>query len=302
MSSLPFEGTYPADDRFWVPPKEQALYPLRFGDLFSTQALNLSDSRGRSWVAVMATHPSCELGAKSAPTGVQVVRVHRLREVSARQRDEVRAGFVEVDGQVRPARVNTCYLAPVDGVDGLDEELYADLRATARVDLEALKEAGRIAAMTHDARLALLRRDIAFRYRWQLPPDQILALESARIGGDAKFEGPVRPGPADPRVARGASPTLNQSKPPGKSVGLSAWVASVTVLTGSVLARTWAVPDDRVRAPAGDQAALGQRLQHPRRVGALEPGHLSDLGGRYPDVPGLLYRLEHPALRRVKAM
>ena len=191
MSDLPFAGTYPADESYWVPPAEEQQYPPRYGDLFAVpKNLGLADSKGRPWVAVMATHPSCELGAKGAPTGVQVVRVHRLREVSARQRDEVRAGFMEVDGQIRPARLDMFYLAPVAGVDGTNEEMYADLRATARIDLDVLQQAGRVAAMTHDARLALLRRDLAFRYRWHLPPGQILALERARIGGDSTFEGP----------------------------------------------------------------------------------------------------------------
>lgn len=190
MSELPFVGTYPADDQYWVPTSEAELYPPRYGDLFAPEGLGLVDSKGRSWVAVMATHPSCELGAKTAPNGVQVVRVHRLREVSTRQRDEVRTGFVEANGQIRPTRLNMVYLGPVAGRDGLNEELWADLRATARLDLEALKNAGRIAAMTHDARLALLRRDLAFRYRWQLPPEQILELEQARISGDSAFEGP----------------------------------------------------------------------------------------------------------------
>ncbi len=137
----------------------------------------------------MAVHPSWELGSKAAPLGVQVVRVHRLSEVSRSQRDEIRTGFREQDGQVRIARVNYVYLAPVQGDDDLDRELMADLRASARVPL--LDLAGlRAAAMSHDARVAVLAREIYFRHRWPVTPADVLALERERISRDPAFVGP----------------------------------------------------------------------------------------------------------------
>jgi hypothetical protein len=131
--------------------------------------------------------PSCELGAKQAPMGVQVVRVHLLREVSQSQRDEVRAGFREREGRLEVSRVNTTYLAPVPEGTVLREELFADLRSTAPVSLEALP---RIAAMTHDARVALLRRDVYFRFRWPLTLDAVAVLVRDRIASDTAFAGP----------------------------------------------------------------------------------------------------------------
>jgi hypothetical protein len=81
------------------------------------------------------------------------------------------------------------YLAPVPDDEQLGEELFADLRTTARVDLAELAEQRR-AAMSHDARLALLRRDLYFRYRWAVTLEAVTALERDRIAGDAAFVGP----------------------------------------------------------------------------------------------------------------
>lgn len=202
--ALSFTGTYPQDTEFWVPPTDAPEFPRRYGDLFTTPDLEAcTDSKGKLWRAVMAVHPSCELGAKSAPTGVQVVRVHLLREVSAPQRDEIRAGFKETDGQFRIARTNMVYLAPPPEVDRLGEELVADLRASARVPLADLED-GRLAAMTHDARVAVLRRDIYFRYRWLLHLSTVAELEQARISADPAFEGPRPSWAPDPARTTGS--------------------------------------------------------------------------------------------------
>jgi hypothetical protein len=187
---LSFAGTYPLDEDFWVPAEEADAHPPRYGDLFATPELtDCRDSKGRLWRAVLAVHPSCEMGAKGAPAGVQVVRVHLLREVSQGQRDEVRAGFREREGRIEICRANMLYLAPVPAGAALAEELFADLRVTARVPLDALL-GGRRAAMTHDARVALLRRDAYFRFRWPLTLEAVAALERDRISGDAAFAGP----------------------------------------------------------------------------------------------------------------
>jgi hypothetical protein len=189
-TELPFQGTYPADDNFWISGAAADSYPLRYGDLFRTpDSAALRTTKGRPWTAVMALHPNCELGAKGAPDGIQVIRVHRLREVSNSQQDEVRAGFRQTESGIQPARVNMVYLAPPPCQD-LAEELYADLRQTARVDNEIIPAESRLAVMSHDARLALLRRDIYFRYRWDIELTQLVELEAGRIRADQKYEGP----------------------------------------------------------------------------------------------------------------
>lgn len=189
-TSPSFAGTYPADDAFWVPADQADQYPLRYGDIFTTpDRADCRDSRDRPWRAVMAVHPSCELGAKGAPLGVQVVRVHRLNEVSGPQRDEIRAGFVERDGGIAVARANFVYLAPIPNDEELGVELFADLRATARVEFAEIADLRR-AVMSHDARLALLRRDLYFRYRWPVTLEAVTTLERNRIAGDAAYKGP----------------------------------------------------------------------------------------------------------------
>jgi hypothetical protein len=201
---LPFAGTYPQDANFWVPPAETAVYPWRYGDLVATPAdagrHQTVDSKGRPWRALMLTHPSCELGAKGAPNGVQAVRVYWLREVGQRQGAEIMAGFTEVDGLTRVARAHQVYLAPVPGHAKLEERMYADLRQSVRIPDEDLRTAGRVGAASHDARLSILRRDVYFRYRWALGMKDVLALERSRIEADTNFAGPL------PQWVAGADP------------------------------------------------------------------------------------------------
>lgn len=70
------------------------------------------------------------------------------------------------------------------------EDLYLDFHKVERVRLADLEAAGRRAAMTHDARLTLIRRDLYYRYRWLVSPDSVLASEKARISNDPAFAGP----------------------------------------------------------------------------------------------------------------
>ncbi len=153
------------------------------------QGLGLADSKGRAWRALMITHPSCEVVSKGAPDGVQAARVYWLREVSQRQQAEIMTGYVEVDETLRPARVHQVYLAPAPGTSH-HERMFADLRKSVRVPLANLQGAGRVAAMSHDARLAVLRRDVYFRYRWPLTSGAVLELERSRIVRDGAFQGP----------------------------------------------------------------------------------------------------------------
>jgi len=47
--------------------------------------------------------------------------------------------------------------------------------------------------MSHDARVAVLRRDAYFRYRWPVSLDDVLNLERFRIEADSNFVGPRPP-------------------------------------------------------------------------------------------------------------
>lgn len=189
---LSFAGTYPEDSGFWVASGGADQYPLRYGDVFATPdgLPQVGDLEGR-WHALLALHPSCELGVKAAPGGVQVARIHELHTLADPQaQQQIRVGLKEVDGRIQVVRANTMYLAPLSGTDA---ELFADLREVSRVPLASLQDAGRLAVMTHDARIALLRRDIYFRYRHLLSLDDLVALEARRIRDDPNFAGPKPP-------------------------------------------------------------------------------------------------------------
>ena len=193
MRPASFEGTYPFDEGFWFDNRKSTEVPWRFGDLLAVPPLTEAarDSKGRPWLALMVGHPACDLGAKGAPKGVQVFRVHPLKAVSRQQRSEIIVGYtLDLQGQMRVARLNLVYLAPVPGSPTHDQPMFADLREPIRIPLPDLEAAGRLAAMTHEARVAVLRRDALFRYRWNLSLDQVFALERTRIAGDQAFEGP----------------------------------------------------------------------------------------------------------------
>lgn len=188
MNALPFAGCYPLAANFWVPHQDQDLYPRSYGDLCATpESRECQDTRGKPWHATVVLHPSCELQEKEAPKGVQVARVHKLSAVSQRQQQEIIAGVSERDLVIRLARVNTAFLAgtPSDYPSHHDP-MFADLRETVRVPSGSLI---RLAPMSHDARLAVLRRDNYFRYRWALTLDQVTALERNRIN-NTRFDGP----------------------------------------------------------------------------------------------------------------
>jgi hypothetical protein len=139
------------------------------------------------WHAVLVLHPSCELGAKA--TGVSralVARVYRVADIGAKQHATVRAGFAERDGAIGPAHVNTFWMAPVPAAGDVD--LFADFRSLVQVPTASLER--RLAAMTHEARLHLIRREMLFKYRWQVPLEVIRNNEIARIEADPHFEGP----------------------------------------------------------------------------------------------------------------
>lgn len=201
QEALGFAGTYPLDDRFWVPAGDADAYPWRYGDLLHVpsgiEALTVEEPaqddappRTKPWHAVMVLHPASDLGAKRAPQGVQIVRVRPLEDVGETDQRAVITGYTIRDGIVRDAHVSLVYLAGVAGSAHHEGHMFADLRTTARVPLPTLEAAGRIAAMTHEARVAVIARELRFRYRWGLTPTDVMTFEKARIGRDADFKGP----------------------------------------------------------------------------------------------------------------
>ncbi len=68
--------------------------------------------------------------------------------------------------------------------------MYADFRQVRRVRYDDLMTAGRIAAMDHDARVAFIRREMYYKYRWIVPMADVRALEATRILADPAFAGP----------------------------------------------------------------------------------------------------------------
>lgn len=162
-----------------------APYPVRQGDL-----LRVSGGAPSRWVGAQIIHPTCEL-PKSAVKAIQVVRVRRLRDV----RDDfgrslVVAGYREVDGGRRVAVASTFFLPP--WTDG-GEPCFADFREVASVPRSAVSRRSRVAAITHDCRVTLIRRYLYFRFRLAFRFEDVRAWEAQRIASDPAFEGP-RPG------------------------------------------------------------------------------------------------------------
>ena len=103
-----------------------------------------------------------------------------LPKTVAPLRDELLSGWL-----ARLAASNYCEISELLAHVGLDSR-YAD---TLDFELNA-EAAGRIAAMTHEARVAVIARELRFRYRWGLTPTDVMTFEKARIGRDADFKGP----------------------------------------------------------------------------------------------------------------
>ncbi|MGI8808565.1 MAG: hypothetical protein ACR2KK_12105 [Acidimicrobiales bacterium] len=185
------ENQYPAASEYWVDAAAVDKYPNRYGDVFATPEVDeCVDRKGRRWAHVLVLHPSCELGGKAAAdTEVLIARVNAVTAIGATQRAAVRMGWREVDGEAVHAYTNTFWLPPIPGQDD-DADWYADFRRLQRVPLGALLDAGREATMTHDARLFLIRREIYFKYRWQVSHADVQAAEASRINGDSNFVGP----------------------------------------------------------------------------------------------------------------
>ncbi|HET8751954.1 MAG TPA: hypothetical protein VFM43_05460 [Gaiellaceae bacterium] len=103
---------------------------------------------------------------------------------------KVVAGFQEKNTQIEIAHAHTFFLAPVPGHKTLDQPLFSNFREVHVVDKKELLDSGRLAALTHDARVTLIRRKLYFRYRLPFSFEDVREWEAARIKGDSKFTGP----------------------------------------------------------------------------------------------------------------
>ena len=170
---------------YWVAAAESSEYPVRQGDLFA----NVQAADGAHLDAALIVHPTCELG-KASVMNVQVTRVRPLDALpDHNQRQRVVAGISEKGGRIRIAFAHTFFVAPVDG-SALDIPMWADFRELVLAPREQFTLEARIGALTHDARVTLIRRYLYFRLRCSLSFEQIRDIEAARIAADPTFAGP----------------------------------------------------------------------------------------------------------------
>jgi hypothetical protein len=170
---------------YWVAAAQAGEYPVRQGDLFA----NVQTAGGAHLDAALIVHPTRELG-KASVTNVQVARVLPLDVVSAEtQRQQVVAGISETAGGVRIAFAHTFFLAPVEH-SALDIPMWADFRELVVAPREQFTQDARIGALSHDARVTLVRRYLYFRLRWSLSFKHVRDMEAARITADPAFAGP----------------------------------------------------------------------------------------------------------------
>jgi hypothetical protein len=176
---------YPRADRYWVPRDEAGSYPVRQGDLFASPG-----DVPPGWLGFLVVSPSCEVQRKNTP--VQIARIHQVDELAGDfQRSAVTFGYDMRDlAVVRVAYAHTFWMPPADDDGALAEPMFADLREVAVVPPGSVARERRARAMTHDARVAFIRRAIFHRYRWLLSLADVQAREAIRISQDRDFEGP----------------------------------------------------------------------------------------------------------------
>lgn len=200
------DAWYP--DEYWVAPPADVQRPFRYGDLFFTpatdafdRALVNSSKRARQvlfqggpsepWHAVFVLSPSCDLVSKSTDSSlIQVARVKGLLSAPPDAQAQVAAGWKEGANGGQVAFASFAYLAPVLFSTSHNTPMFVDYRETVWVKYSDLKAAGRIAALDHDGRVALIRREIYYKYRWLVPMSQVRNAEYSRINEDPNYEGP----------------------------------------------------------------------------------------------------------------
>lgn len=122
---------------------------------------------------------------------VEVARVIPLAAQDIEAAGAIAAGWqVNKDGRVTVASAHTVFRAGVPHSPTHAAGMFAHLKSTVRVPFGDLRAAGRIAALEHDARVAVIRREIYYRYRWLVSMDEVRANEAARIRHDPFFTEP----------------------------------------------------------------------------------------------------------------
>jgi hypothetical protein len=175
-------GWFLDGEHYWVDPAEAGSYPLRQGDLIQGPTVD-----GEPWTAAQIVHPTCEL-TKPSVTRVQVARVRPLEDLpdnSARRL--VTLGYRDVRGTRLVAAAHTFFLA---SWASHDKPAFVNFRELATVERSAISLDTRVAAMTHDCRVAWIRRWIYFRLRLPVTPARVRAMEARRIADDPAFVGP----------------------------------------------------------------------------------------------------------------
>jgi hypothetical protein len=176
------DGWYLDAAGYYVAADRVAEYPLRQGDVVAAPKAD-----GESWVAALILHPTCELGKRSVKR-VQVARVRTLDELADDfERSLVVAGYREVEGGRRVAAAHTFFLAPWEAGG---PACFASFRELGEVSRAELSSARRLAALTHDCRVTLIRRYLYFRFRLAFRLEDVRAWEAQRIANDPHFEGP----------------------------------------------------------------------------------------------------------------
>jgi len=193
------DAWYPSPGEYWVTPPADEERPFRYGDLFAAPAQSatghhLATPSGQPWHGVMVLSPSCEIISKAKDdTAVEVARVVPLTAQDAKNAAAIVVGWQEKEGRVTVAFASTVFLAGVPHTPTHAEGMFADLKQTTRVTMADLRAAGRIAALDYDARVAVIRREIYYRYRWLVPMQQVRDNEAVRIKNDPFFTEPRPP-------------------------------------------------------------------------------------------------------------
>lgn len=173
---------FPDRERYWVDSDETAAYPVRQGDLVRELTVE-----GEEWDAAQLVHPTCDLGKPSVER-VQVARVRPLTDLpDDLARTLVTLGYRDRGGARSVAAAHTFFLAPWPGSE---EPAFANFRELATVERGAASSEARVATMTHDCRVAWIRRWIYFRLRLRTTTAQIREMEAKRIASDPRFAGP----------------------------------------------------------------------------------------------------------------
>jgi hypothetical protein len=181
---------YPDPADYWVRPEDADKYPRRYGDVFAApDVTSCKTDSGTPWAYAQVLTPSCELGAKGKATSrIALGRVRPVTDMPETEHPRLRLGWSESEGVARVAYGYTFWMPPMPGTDEADH--ITDFRQIAVVNLEQLPASSRVAALTHDARLHLIRRELYYKYRWKVSLDEVRANEVGRIGTDSTFEGP----------------------------------------------------------------------------------------------------------------